>query len=42
MIEKKAYDLVKALNDFGTYVLHSKIKTYVPNNLVKVVPTQAI
>jgi hypothetical protein len=35
IMEKQAYVMVKALKDFRTYVLHSKIITYVPTSFVK-------
>jgi hypothetical protein len=35
IIEKHAYTMVKALNVFKTYVLHSKIIAYVPTSSVK-------
>jgi hypothetical protein len=35
IMEKKAYDLVKALKAFRVYVLHSKVFAYVPSALVK-------
>jgi hypothetical protein len=33
--EKQAYTMVKYLKDFRTYVLHSKIITYVPTSAIK-------
>ena len=39
-LEKKAYSLVKALNFFRIYVLHSKIIAYVPNASIKDVLNQ--
>jgi hypothetical protein len=35
ILEKQAYAMVKALKDFRTYVLHSKIIAYVPTSIVK-------
>ena len=35
IIEKQAYTMVKVLKAFRTYVLHSKIITYVPTSAVK-------
>jgi hypothetical protein len=35
ILEKQAYTMVKALKAFRTYVLHSKIITYVPTSVVK-------
>jgi hypothetical protein len=35
ILEKQAYAMVKALKSFRTYVLHSKIITYVPMNAIK-------
>jgi hypothetical protein len=35
IMEKHAYTMVKALKYFRTYVLHSKIISYVPTNVVK-------
>jgi hypothetical protein len=35
ILEKQAYVMVKALKSFRTYVLHSKIITYVPTSIVK-------
>jgi len=40
IIEKQAYSLVQALKAFRTYVLHSPINAYVPNNTVKIILTQ--
>jgi hypothetical protein len=37
---KKAYTLVKALKEFMTYILHSHVIAYVPNNSVKDILTQ--
>ena len=34
-MEKQAYVMVKALKDFRTYVLHSKVITYVPTSSMK-------
>ena len=39
-LEKQAYSLVKALNFFRIYVLHSKFIDYVPNAAIKNVLTQ--
>lgn len=35
IIENQTYALMQALKYFRTYVLHSPITTYVPNNVVK-------
>ena len=35
ILEKQAYAMVKALQDFRTHVLHSKIIAYVPTNAIK-------
>jgi hypothetical protein len=35
ILEKQAYAMVKALRDFRTYVLHSKVIAYVPSSSVK-------
>jgi len=35
IMEKQAYAMVKALKDFRTYVLHSKVIVYVPNSSIK-------
>jgi hypothetical protein len=35
IIEKQTYAMVKALTDFRTYVLHSRIIAYVPTSFVK-------
>jgi hypothetical protein len=35
ILEKHAYAMVKSINDFRTYVLHSKIITYVPTSAIK-------
>jgi hypothetical protein len=40
IMENKAYTLVKALKDFRTYILHSHIIAYVPNNVVRDILTQ--
>jgi hypothetical protein len=34
-MEKQVYTMVKALKDFRTYVLHSKVIAYVPTSSVK-------
>ena len=39
-LEKQAYSLVKALNFFRIYVLHSKVIAYVPNSSIKDILTQ--
>ena len=39
-LEKQAYALVKALNFFRIYLLHSKILSYVPNATIKQILTQ--
>jgi hypothetical protein len=41
ILEKQAYAMVKALKSFRTYVLHSKIIAYVPNNSVKDILVQS-
>eukprot|EP00253_Pinus_taeda_P020905 PITA_20905 len=41
IIEKQALALVKALNDFRVYILHSHILAYVPNAAVKDILVQA-
>jgi hypothetical protein len=35
IMEKQAYDLVKALKAFVVYVLHSKVVAYIPSASVK-------
>jgi hypothetical protein len=40
IMEKQAYTLVKSLKEFRTYILHSHVIAYVPNNSVKDIPTQ--
>jgi hypothetical protein len=40
IMEKQAYALVKALKEFRTYILHSHVIAYVPNNSVKDILTQ--
>jgi hypothetical protein len=35
ILEKQAYDMVKSLNFFKTFVLHSKVISYVPIGIVK-------
>ena len=40
-LEKQAYSLVKALNFFRIYILHSKIISYVPNAAIKDILTQS-
>jgi hypothetical protein len=40
IMETHAYALVKALNDFSVYILHSHTIAYVPNNSVKDILTQ--
>ncbi len=37
---KQAYAPIQALKDFRTYVLHSRITTYIPNHAIKTVLTQ--
>ena len=39
-LEKQAYSLVKELNFFRIYILHSKIISYVPNATIKDILTQ--
>jgi hypothetical protein len=39
-MEKHAYALVKVLKKFRTYILHSHVIAYVPNNFVKEILTQ--
>jgi hypothetical protein len=41
ILEKQDYAMVKALNFFWTYVLHSKIITYVPTSSVKDILVQS-
>lgn len=41
ILEKQAYDLVKALNPFRVYILPSQIVAYVPNTNVKDALTQS-
>jgi hypothetical protein len=41
IMEKQAYAMVKALKAFRTYVLHSKIITYVPTSSVKDILVQS-
>jgi hypothetical protein len=40
ILEKQAYTMVKALKDFRTYVVHSKIIAYVPTRSVKYILLQ--
>jgi hypothetical protein len=40
ILEKQAYAMVKALKAFRTYVLHSKIISYVPMNAIKYILVQ--
>ena len=40
IMEKKAYDLIKALKDFKIYILHSHVVAYVPNSVVKRILTK--
>jgi hypothetical protein len=40
ILEKQSYAMVKALKDFRTYVLHSKIIAYVPTNAIKDIMVQ--
>ena len=40
IMEKKAYDLFKALKDFRVYILHSHIISHVPTAAVKWILTQ--
>ena len=40
IMEKQAYALVKSLQYFTVYVLHSHIISYVPSNVVKSILTQ--
>jgi hypothetical protein len=35
IMEKQAYLLVKSLNEFRMYILHSHVISYMPNNSVK-------
>ena len=39
IMEKQAYALVKALNEFRIYILHSHITAYVPGSVVKSILT---
>ena len=41
ILEKQAYALVKAINDFRIFVLHSHIVAYVPSVVIKDILTQA-
>jgi hypothetical protein len=41
IMEKQAYAMVKALKTFRTYVLHSKIITYVPTSYIKDILVQS-
>eukprot|EP00253_Pinus_taeda_P014804 PITA_14804 len=40
IMEKQAYALVKAIKDFGIYILYSHVIAYVPNSVVKDILTQ--
>eukprot|EP00253_Pinus_taeda_P022144 PITA_22144 len=40
IMEKQAYSLVKAINDFKVYMLYSHVIAYVPNDVVKDILTQ--
>ena len=40
IMEKQAYALVKAINDFKVYILYSHVIAYVPNTVVKDILTQ--
>jgi hypothetical protein len=40
IMEKQVYALVKALKEFITYILHSRVIAYVPSNFVKDILTQ--
>ena len=40
VMEKQTCALIKTLNDFRVYILHSHVTTYVPNTLVKDILTQ--
>jgi hypothetical protein len=40
IMEKQVYALVKSIKEFRTYILHSHIIAYVPNNSVKDILTQ--
>ena len=40
IMEKQAYELVKALKEFRVYILHSHTIAYVPNSFVKDILTQ--
>jgi hypothetical protein len=39
-MENKAYALVKALNTFRDYIMHSKLLAYVPTSIIKYILTQ--
>jgi len=39
-MEKHVYALLKYLKEFRTYIFHSHVITYVPNNSVKDILTQ--
>jgi hypothetical protein len=40
IMEKQAYALVKSLKEFKTYILHSHVIAYVPNNSIKDILSQ--
>jgi hypothetical protein len=40
IMEKQAYAMVKALKDFRTYMLHSKVISYVPTSSIKYILVQ--
>jgi len=40
IMEKQAYAIVKAINDFRIYILYSHVIAYVPNVVVKDILTQ--
>jgi hypothetical protein len=41
IMEKQAYALVKSLKEFSTYILHSHVIAYMPNNSVKYILNQS-
>lgn len=41
IIEKQVYALIKALKEFGVYILHSHITSYVPSATIKEILTRS-
>ena len=41
IMEKQAYALVQAVKEFRIYILHSHIKAFVPNSMVRDILTQS-